>query len=109
MSDRGNLLYTSCMGQKTYYVYILSNYTRTVLYTGITNNLIRRVWEHKQNLIEGFTKKYQVHFLIYYEATENPTAAIEREKQIKSWSRSRKDKLIKSTNPTLEDLYPRLL
>lgn len=90
---------------KNYYIYILSNFTKTVLYTGVTNNLIYRVWQHKQNLVEGFTKKYSVHYLVYYEIFGDPQSAIEREKQIKSWSRKKKNELIRKFNPTLKDLY----
>ena len=93
---------------KTYYVYILSNYKRNVLYVGVTNDLLRRIWQHKQGVIDGFTKKYQVKFLIYYESTSDPTSAITREKQIKSWSRASKEKLILSMNPEKKDLYPLL-
>lgn len=93
---------------RQYYVYILSNYNRNVLYTGFTNNLLRRVWEHKQGIIEGFTKKYHVHDLLYYEMVDNPTSAIAREKQIKSWPRERKEKLILTMNTKKEDLYSSL-
>lgn len=76
---------------------------------GVTNDLKRRVWEHKQNLVKGFTQKYQVHDLVYYETFSDPTSAIEREKQIKSWSRAKKDRLIKTLNPTLKNLYPEII
>jgi putative endonuclease len=94
---------------KTYSLYILSNFTRTVLYTGVTQDLKRRMWQHKNNVVDGFTKRYKAHYLIYYEQYADPLAAIEREKQIKSWSRKKKDDLIKSMNPTLEDLYETIL
>ena len=94
---------------KAYYIYILSNFNRNVLYTGITSDLQKRVWQHKQNLVKGFTQKYQVHDLIYYEIFSNPRSAIEREKQVKSWSRRKKDELIKKFNPTLKDLYPEVV
>jgi putative endonuclease len=97
------------MSSKYYYVYILSNFTRTVLYTGITNDLIRRVWEHKQELIEGFSQKYKVHDLIYFEEFTDPISAIEREKQIKNYSRKKKQQLIIKTNSTLKDLYQNLI
>jgi len=87
----------------------MSNFKRNVLYAGVTNNLKRRVWEHKQNLVKGFTQKYQIHDLIYYEIFSNPISAIEREKQIKSWSRKRKDELIKTMNPDLKDLYGEII
>lgn len=91
-----------------YYIYILSNFKRNVLYTGVSNNLTRRVWEHKQGLAKGFTQKYKLHYLVYYEVFNDPKAAIEREKQIKSWSRNSKDKLILKSNPSLEDLYEKI-
>ena len=97
-----------CISMKTYYVYILSNYKRNVLYVGVTNDLLRRIWKDKKGVIDGFTKKYQVKFLIYYESTSDPTSAITREKQIKSWSRASKEKLILSMNPEKKDLYPLL-
>ena len=87
-----------------YYVYFLTNKHNTVLYVGVTNNLYRRLSEHKQELVEGFTKRYHVHKLIYFETTTDVTAAIEREKQIKSWSRMRKEQLIATANPTWRDL-----
>ena len=97
------------MLNKQYYVYILSNFKRNVLYVGVTSNLIRRVWQHKQDLIKGFTQMYQVHYLVYYEIFDNPTSAIEREKQIKSWSRRKKDELILKFNPKLIDLYDKII
>ena len=93
-----------------YYVYILSNATDVAIYTGVTNNLLRRVYEHKNNLEPGrFTAKYQIHKLVYFEETSNIRAAIEREKQIKSWNRKRKNKLVESMNPNWEDLYSSIL
>ena len=89
---------------KTYYVYILSSETKT-LYTGITNNLIRRIGEHKQGLIDGFTKKYKVKNLVYFEETSDVEEAIKREKQIKNWRREKKEMLIKMINPKWKDLY----
>ncbi len=97
------------MSSKEYYVYILSNFTRTVLYVGVTNNLVRRVWEHKNGVVEGFTKKYRAHELLMYEVYDNPESAIEREKQIKSWTRRSKEKLIIKSNPKLIDLYENLV
>ena len=89
-----------------YYVYILSNNHGNVLYTGVTNNLVKRIYEHKQHLDKGsFTAKYNVEKLVYYEETTDIFAAIEREKQIKSWSRKRKNKLIESKNPSWNELY----
>ena len=93
------------MSSKQYYVYILSNFRRTVLYTGVTDNLIKRVWQHKNNLAKGFSQRYYLHNLLYYEIFDNPTPAIEREKQIKGWIRKKKDELIMKFNPELKDLY----
>ena len=88
---------------KDYYIYILTNKSKT-LYTGITNNLNRRVYEHKNKLIEGFTKKYNIDKLIYFELFNNPKDAIRREKQIKGWIRKKKIELIESMNPEWKDL-----
>jgi len=88
---------------KEYYVYIMTNKSRT-LYTGVTNNLIRRVHEHKNKLVPGFTSKYNIQFLVYYEAGNDINAAIVREKQIKGWLRSKKIALIDSMNPQWKDL-----
>ena len=88
---------------KHYYVYIMTSPSGT-LYTGMTNNLQRRVYEHKNKLIDGFTKKYNVTRLVYYELYHDVRDAIAREKQIKSWRRSKKIDLIKSLNPTWKDL-----
>ncbi|PJA37774.1 endonuclease [candidate division WWE3 bacterium CG_4_9_14_3_um_filter_43_9] len=89
---------------KTYYVYILTNKRHTVFYTGITNNLERRVWEHKQKIIQGFTKKYNIEKLVYFEVFEDVLEAIRREKQIKGWVRRRKIALIEKMNPEWKDL-----
>ena len=88
-----------------YCVYILTNHTNTVLYTGVTSNLLRRVYEHKQKIIKGFTTKYNVNKLVYYEVTDNVESAILREKQIKAGSRQRKLDLVNKFNPSWEDLY----
>ena len=94
----------------TYYVYILANHTGTVVYIGVTRDLIRRVYEHKHNLDpDSFTAKYDVHKLVYYESTSDVRAAIEREKQLKGWNRKRKNKLVESLNPKWVDLYESLL
>ena len=90
---------------KNGYVYFLTNKTNRVIYTGVTSNLKKRVHEHKQKMVEGFTKKYNVHKLVYYECFDSIEDAISREKQIKAGSRRKKDALIKAMNPTLEDLY----
>ena len=92
---------------KQYYVYILANSTNVTIYTGMTNDLIRRVYEHKHHIdSNSFTAKYDVHKLVYYDVTTDVTAAIEREKQIKGWNRKRKNKLITEFNPLWKDLYP---
>jgi putative endonuclease len=88
---------------RQYYVYIMASRSRT-LYTGVTNNLNRRVWEHKHGAIPGFTKKYRITRLVYFDYTPNVSAAIEREKQIKGWTRAKKIALIESVNPTWVDL-----
>ena len=87
------------------YVYLLANKHNNVLYTGVTSDLIRRVYEHKNKRVKGFTQKYNVDRLVYYEACENIVVAIEREKQIKGWSRKKKDDLINALNPVWDDLY----
>ena len=87
-----------------YYVYILTNKHNTVLYIGVTNNINRRLYEHKNKLVDGFTKRYNLDRLVYYETTENVSTAIEREKQLKGWTRAKKNELIKSFNPELHDL-----
>ena len=87
-----------------YYVYILTNKTHSTLYIGVTNNLIRRVYEHKNGFVEGFTKKYNVHKLVYFEQTTDVESAILREKQLKGWTRAKKEKLINSLNPLWEEL-----
>jgi putative endonuclease len=88
---------------KEYYVYIMTNKSKT-LYTGVTSNLMRRVHEHKNKLIRGFTSKYNIHILVYYEATSNVHGALAREKQIKRWLRVKKIALINSINPEWKDL-----
>ncbi|HKM40144.1 MAG TPA: GIY-YIG nuclease family protein [bacterium] len=87
-----------------YYVYMMTNWNNKVLYTGITNDLERRVYEHKNKLVEGFTKKYNVTKLVYFTETSDVMAAIEREKQIKGWTRQKKNGLVESINPRWEDL-----
>ena len=93
-----------------YYVYMMTNKYHNVLYTGVTNDLIRRVYEHRNHLIkDSFTAKYNITKLVYFETTEDVRSAIEREKQIKSWNRKHKDALVTSQNPTWEDQYPMIL
>jgi putative endonuclease len=91
------------------YIYLVTNKRLSVLYVGVTNNLVRRVYEHKNKLVEGFTQKYNVNILVYYEAYENIIDAITREKEIKGWSRKKKNALIKQKNPLWKDLYEELL
>ena len=88
---------------KQYYVYIMTNNSRT-LYTGVTDNLVRRAYEHKKKLVEGFTKKYNLTRLVYYETTSDVRAAIQREKQVKGWLRKKKIALIEAANPEWKDL-----
>ena len=93
-----------------YYVYILKNKTHSVVYTGVTSDLVRRVYEHKHNADpNSFTAKYKVHKLVYFEETSDANAAIEREKQIKSWKRENKIALIMKSNPHFLDLYGQIL
>lgn len=87
-----------------YFVYMLTNKNNTVLYTGVTNNLKRRLYEHQHNLIDGFTKKYNVHKLVYFDYTTDVRSAIAREKQIKGWSRAKKNALINELNSEWKDL-----
>ena len=89
--------------ERQYYVYIMTNGVRT-LYVGVTNDLMRRVYEHKQKLVPGFTRKYNLTWLAYYEETSDIWSAIGREKQIKGWRRSKKVELIESMNPRWKDL-----
>jgi putative endonuclease len=91
------------------YVYLLANKHNNVLYTGVTNDLVRRVYEHKNKLVAGFTKKYNVNRLVYYEACGCIVGAIKREKQIKGWSRKKKHDLINVLNPKWNDLYQSIL
>jgi len=86
------------------FIYIMSNKSRSVLYIGVTNDLLRRVNEHKSGIVDGFTKKYNCEYLIYYEYFERIDQAIEREKRLKNWKRSWKLQLIRNMNPKLEDL-----
>ena len=92
-----------------YYVYILTNEHGNVMYIGVTNKLERRLFEHKNELVDGFTKRYHVHKLVYFEQTGDVNAAIAREKQLKGWTRSRKNELVETTNPEWADLFDTLL
>ena len=87
-----------------YYVYILTNWNNKLSYIGVTNNLERRLYEHKNELADGYTKKYHIHKLVYFEYTTDVRAALEREKQLKGWTRAKKDALIEKENPNWEDL-----
>jgi putative endonuclease len=92
-----------------YYVYLLASKKNGTLYIGVTNNLVRRVWEHKNNFIEGFTQKYNVHKLVYYEIASDINSAITREKQMKKWRRQWKVELIEEGNSEWKDLYDSLV
>ena len=95
--------------QKQPCVYILASKRNGTLYTGVTSNLIKRVWEHKQHVVAGFTKKYNVTQLVWYEVHETMDSAISREKQIKNWKRAWKINVIETLNPQWRDLYDDLL
>jgi len=90
------------------YIYFMSNRYNKVLYVGITSYLIKRVWEHKNKVVDGFTKRYNLYKLVYYEIYDDIETAINREKQIKSWSRRKKAELINALNPSWDDLYEKL-
>ena len=90
---------------RSYFVYLLSSGRNGTLYVGVTNDLTKRVWQHKQGLVEGFTKRYGIKMLVWYQQTESIEAAIVREKQIKKWNRDWKIELIEKNNPQWRDLY----
>ena len=92
------------MSYRTYFVYVMAHQTNSVLYIGVTNDLERRIWEHRQKLSFGFAEKYNITKLVYFEETNSIVTAIEREKQLKNWSRKKKLWLIKQLNPGLKDL-----
>jgi putative endonuclease len=92
-----------------YWVYIMMNKNNTVNYTGVTNDLIGRVWEHKNKIIKGFTKRYNINKLVYFEEFHDIYEAIRREKQIKGWTNKKKIDLIKTLNPEFKDLYEEIL
>ncbi len=94
---------------KSYYVYIMASQRYGTLYVGITNDLVRRVHEHRTDAVEGFTKKYHVHRLVYHEQTDDILSALAREKQLKKWERKWKVELIEAENPEWEDLYEGLV
>ena len=91
------------------YVYIMTNITNRVLYVGVTSNLVKRIYEHKNHLIKGFTEKYNINKLVYFEEYEDINEAIKREKQVKAGSREKKLQLIEKLNPKYEDLYKSIL
>lgn len=93
------------MVEKQYYVYILASKRRGTLYIGVTSDLKKRIYEHKNNLVDGFTKRYGVHQFVYYEVTEDVESAITREKRMKKWRRQWKIELIENNNPDWKDLY----
>ncbi len=92
------------MREKIYYVYLLTNWNNAVMYVGVTNDLERRMFEHKEKSIKGFTEKYNVNKLVYFEQTSDVNVAIAREKEIKKWRRQKKDALVKRANPDWRDL-----
>ena len=93
-----------------YYVYILTNSNKNLIYVGVTNNLLRRMYEHRNHLDRGsYTARYHIDQLVYFEVTQDVYAAISREKQIKGWNRKRKNKLVESKNPGWEDIYESIL
>ena len=95
--------------RKNFFAYIASNRNETVFYTGVTNDLVRRMTEHRKKSIPGFTCRYNISKLLYYEETTDPLSAIEREKQIKKYSRKKKMNLILKQNPNMHDLFDRII
>lgn len=95
--------------KKTYYVYIITNKLNSVLYIGITSNLVKRIWEHKNKVVDGFSNKYNLNKLVYYEICNDIEQAIKREKQLKNWHRTWKDNLIKEKNPEFLDLFSSII
>ena len=90
-------------------VYILPSKRNSTLYVGVTSDLVKRMWEHRNDMVEGFTNRYSVHPLVWYELHENMESAIQREKRLKEWKRVRKLELIESTNPNWQDLYHKIV
>ncbi len=90
---------------QTYFVYILTNIPRGTLYVGVTNDLVRRIYEHREGVVPGFTQRHKLKMLVHFERYDDPTTAIQREKNIKHWSRVWKLKLVESSNPQWRDLY----
>ena len=99
----------SFMDNRHYYVYILASKKNGTLYIGVTNELVKRVYEHKSKMIRGFSKKYGVDKLVFFEETRDVLSALEREKQLKKWRRNWKIELIEKTNPEWHDLYPQIV
>ena len=97
----------STSSNRNYYVYLLTNWNNKVMYVGVTNNLQRRVYEHKHKFVKGFTQKYNVNKLVYFEETTDIHAALEREKEIKKWRREKKDALVLKDNSEWKDLSER--
>ncbi len=93
------------MQEKNYFVYIAVNSHNNVMYVGVTNNLERRMYEHKEGLVEGFTRRYNIHKLVYFEQTTDINSAISREKEIKKWRREKKNLLIESVNDKWEEIF----
>ena len=98
------IIESSAYMPKSYYVYLLTNQNNKVMYVGMTNNLARRIYEHRHDLIAGFTSKYHVNKLVYFEETADVLAAITREKQVKKWRREKKNALVEAMNPEWSDL-----
>ena len=97
------------MKNKSFYVYILASRRNGTLYIGVTNDLVRRAYEHRSGLVKGFTDKYHVHHLVYFEEYEDAASAITREKRLKFWRRAWKLRLIEASNPEWKDLYSKIL
>ena len=97
------------MPDKNYYVYIMTNFANTTFYIGVTSNLIKRIYEHENKIIRGFTSKYNLKKLVYFEETSDVNSALTREKQLKNWHRDWKINLIKSKNPNFADLHSTLI
>ena len=91
--------------EKSYFIYILTNYDETTFYVGVTSNLQKRIWQHKNKFVKGFTQKYNLNKLVYFEQTNSIETALNREKQLKRWHRDWKINLIKEFNSTFKDLY----
>lgn len=94
---------------KNGYVYILANESNSTVYVGVTSDLVKRVYEHKNKLVEGFTSKYNIGKLVYFEVSDSVETAIEREKQVKKWRREKKDALVNKNNPDWRDLYTEII